>query len=108
MRLISAMSESSVGQSRGYLFTDKAFTQAVGAKQILVRAEFVDEVVFQTESVERAGCPTIPRDLLHQRRQAVALGMLFNDQHGLKLVQNSRDARHVERLERVDRNDGNR
>src|SRR5437588_10606203 len=103
MRLISAMSLSLSRQAGGDLLADDRLAQAMRPQQVFVRAECVDELVFQAKGVQRAGGPIVPRDLLDHRRQAVALGMFFNDQHGLKLRQDARDSRHVERLERMHR-----
>ena len=55
----------------------------------------MDEFVVQAERMKRIIDPLVAGNLPPHRAQAAALAMLFDNQHGLKLVGQSRDAGRV-------------
>ena len=75
------------GERCGHLLANDRFAQAVGTQQVLVRAKFVDEVVLEAKRVQVTSRLMVPCDLLDLFRQSTALGMLFDDNHSLELVQ---------------------
>jgi hypothetical protein len=62
-----------------------------------VRAEFVNEFVVQAKRMKRIIDPLVAGNLPPLRAQASTLAMLFDNQHGLKLVEQSRDSAKVAR-----------
>ena len=73
-----------------------------------MRAEFVDEVVFQTKGQQLAAGCVVPGDLLHHRGQATALGVLLDDNNRLESGEQFGNSCYVQWLESVDRDDGHR
>ena len=75
------------GERCGHLLVNDRFAQAVGTQQVLVRAKFVDELVLEAKRVQGTSRSMVPCDLLDHRRQAAALGVFFDDNHSLELLQ---------------------
>src|SRR5262245_20636464 len=73
----------------------------MGAQQVVMAAVIMDESILQGESVEPAGRPRIPRDLLGAWGKASLRRVLLDDHHVPVTRKRLRDAIDIERLHGV-------